>query len=373
MMALLNAPAFDAFESLPMAISNPTAVVVASGLPPPAPTTLPSAYSGDSSASSRPTVNVNSPPSSQLTEFTKRKNWPAKVVEELKDLLVILDSDQKILHVSPSVTPLTGYAADEVIGRFLKDLVHADDVGVFVAELNEAIAGAGLFRMFYRMKQKDGQYAVFESVGHAHIAAAKYAPNPNNMSPFCQAVFMMARPYPTHSTALLDSFLEHKIENERLKRKVAALRLEEIEDLERQKIWQQQTQESLPDPAPSEGNVDAATAAAAAASKTALTRENLEGIAGSLPDLVRDKMAGYGEGLSDRAVGVLTGLNLAAGERSHGLSMGIASPMLFKGDAGITMPVDQERRRKNKALDIYVCTDCGEIARCPGLGDLAEC
>jgi PAS domain S-box-containing protein len=140
-------------------------------------------------------AQMNLAGASTLTEFTKRRNWPAKVVEELRDFLQILDANGRIKYASPSILQVTGYSVDEIQDVFLKDLIHPDDQGVFVAELNESIASGNPLRLFYRFKKKDAEYAIFETVGHAHIAGAKFAPNPNNQSPFCQAVFMMARPY----------------------------------------------------------------------------------------------------------------------------------------------------------------------------------
>lgn len=71
-----------------------------------------------------------------LTEFTKRRNWPAKVVEELRDFLHILDANGRIKYASPSVLSVAGYATDEIADVFLKELIHPDDQGVFVSELN---------------------------------------------------------------------------------------------------------------------------------------------------------------------------------------------------------------------------------------------
>lgn len=69
----------------------------------------------------------------------------------------------------------------------------------------------------------------------------------------------MARPYPTRNAALLDSFLEHKIENERLMRKIAELRQEENEDQQQLRLRQQQAGGSTPNhqasmPGPFPGN-----------------------------------------------------------------------------------------------------------------------
>lgn len=317
---------------------------------------------------------------STLTEFTKRRNWPAKVVEELKDFLKILDANGRIKYASPSILSLTGYNTEEIQDIFLKDLIHPDDQGVFVAELNECIASGNPLRLFYRFKKKNGDYTIFETVGHAHIAGAKFAPNPNNQSPFCQAVFMMARPYPTKNAGLLDSFLEHKIENERLKRRIAELRREEeAENDEAQKQWMQ-SQEGRSDMTPSEetgpstntlyrGNASERSMSQSDrnALNIALTRENLEGAAGSKADSLRDKMARYEGASHTDTIEMLTGLRYLEGERSRGITTGNASPTLIKGDVGIAIPVDRdprtgEKKKKLKTSEEYVCTDCGKYS-----------
>ncbi|KAI8626632.1 hypothetical protein F5Y19DRAFT_216818 [Xylariaceae sp. FL1651] len=317
---------------------------------------------------------------SALTEFTKRRNWPAKVVEELKDLLHVLDAHGRIKYVSPSISSLTGYASDEIVDTFLKDLIHPDDMGTFTSEMNECIATGNPLRMFYRLRKKDHLYAIFEAVGHAHIAAAKFAPNPENQSPFCQAVFLMARPYPTRNASLLDSFLEHKIENERLRRRIAELRREEDEEEASQQSW---LQESRSDVTPSDDTIMSNAQSPAVFNQAAadaqamppperplniaLTRENLEGVtAGNRPDSIGDKMARYeGTSFTD-TIEMLTGLRYVEGERSRGITTGGSSPTLIKGDAGIAIPVDRdpktgEKKKKLKIAEEYVCTDCGTL------------
>ncbi|XDG08510.1 hypothetical protein ABKA04_008125 [Annulohypoxylon sp. FPYF3050] len=317
---------------------------------------------------------------STLTEFTKRRNWPAKVVEELKDFLQILDAHGRIRYASPSVTSLTGYESDELIDRFVKDLIHPDDVGTFTSDLNESIATGNPLRMFYRLKKKDNTYAIFESVGHAHIAAAKFAPNPENQSPFCQAVFMMSRPYPTKNASLLDSFLEHKIENERLRRRIAELRREEEDEEASQQSWLA-SQEGRSDIAASEDTLLTSSQSPAVFTQpidsqamppperpnplnVALTRENLEGVtAGNRPDSIRDKMARYEGASHTDTIEMLTGLRYVEGERSRGITTGNSSPTLIKGDVGIAIPIDRdprtgEKKKKLKVAEEYVCTDC---------------
>ncbi|KAK4204011.1 putative white collar 2 protein [Triangularia verruculosa] len=355
--------------------------------------------SGSGGGSNNSTANT-------VTEFTKRRNWPAKVVEELQDFLHILDANGRIKHVSPSVERLTGHKPTDLTDVFLKDLIHPDDVGVFNSELHESIASGSPLRLFYRLRKSDSSYAIFESVGHAHIAAAKFAPNPNNQSPFCQAVFMMSRPYPTKNAGFLDSFLEHKIENERLKRRIAELKREEQDEVEESHRTWRQSQEGRSDITPSDAdtsnffggggggraggvatspmytmagnatstdmappNLPASASVAAAAAAVSLTREALEGIAGSnRPDSIRDKMARYEGGTHVDTIEMLTGLRYQQGERSRGITTGNASPTLVKGDAGIAIPADRDprgmggdKKKKLKVTEEYVCTDCGTL------------
>jgi PAS domain S-box-containing protein len=323
---------------------------------------LPAGAFTPGSAANQPNNSNNS-----LTEFTKRKNWPAKVVEELSDLLQLLDSNGRIKFSSPSITALAGYTVEEVQDIFLKDLIHPDDQGVLVSELHESIATGNSLRMFYRMRKKDGTYAIFEAVGHAHIATAGFAPNPNNQSPFCQAVFMMARLYPTKNATLLDSFLEHKIENERLRRRIAELRREEEAEVEEAQRQWAQSRDGRSDVTPSEGTGMSLTPLPRVAQDRimsenddgALTRKNLEDITSkSRQDSLRDKMARI-EASSADTIALLTGI-----ENGERMAAGNRSPTLIKGDAGIAIPMDRdirsgEKKKKLKLAEEYVCTDCG--------------
>ena len=179
-------------------------------------------------------VQSNSNGGSTLTDFTKRRNWSQRVLEELKDFLHILTPDGRILYSSPSSKQLTGYIQEELVGKFIVDYIHPDDNGVFVREFNESIASGNPLRFFYRFRKADDTYMIFESHGHPHLTADAAAFGPNNAAGFCRGFFMMARPYPTKNANLLDSFLEHKIENERLTKRIADLQREEQEDVERQ-------------------------------------------------------------------------------------------------------------------------------------------
>lgn len=323
---------------------------------------------------------------STLTEFTKRRNWSQRVVEELKDFLHILTPDGRIIYVSPSSQLLTGFEEDELLEKFIVDFIHADDSGIFVREFNESIASGNPLRFFYRFRKKDGSYTIFESHGHPHLTSEYAQFGPSNAAGFCRGVFMMARPYPTKNSGLLDSFLEHKMENERLLKRINDLKREEEEDAdESNRTYLSSKQGASEVPTESE-TIDTSTPSHALASgsgatmplptqqllNSALTRQNLEDAnASSKPDSIGDKMDRFAvdktlryEGATHiETIEMLTGLRYQDGERSRGISTGDMSPSLIRGDAGIAIPQDKERGDKKKKIKLpeeYVCTDCGK-------------
>ena len=333
--------------------------------------------------------NNQHPSSSTLTEFTKRRNWSQRVLEELKDLMYILTPDGRILYVSPSAKHLTGYTPQELIGKSVSEFVHPDDSALYIREFNESIATGNALRFFHRFRTAEDKYRIFECHGHPHLTheatLIEQTGPPVGRAGYCRGFFMMARPYPTRNSELLDSFLEHKIENVRLQARIAALKREEAEDADGlQEHYHKSsgvlsrtssTSADLPTQSPSTpaypdyGNMP--PPAKPTVSNIALTREALdEANASARPDSIRDKMARYEGSSHVDSIEMLTGLRYREGERSHGISTGGTSPALIRGDAGIHIPIDKadprysyidKKHKKVKSADEYVCTDCGTL------------
>jgi PAS domain S-box-containing protein len=331
---------------------------------------------------------------STLTEFTKRRNWSQRVLEELKDLLYILTPDGRLLYVSPSAKALTGYESSELTGKFIADFIHADDSALFIREFNESIATGNALRLFYRFRNAESTYSIFECHGHPHltndVSHLEVTGGPVNTAGFCRGFFMMARPYPTSNSQLLDSFLEHKIENVRLQARIAALKREEAEEAEAQaKHYHKKAGGPLSrtestgmtpmSPSATSRGDSAETAsmpppAKPTVSNIALTREALdEANAFIRPDSITDKMARYEGSSHVDSIEMLTGLRYREGERAQDISTGGASPALIRGDAGIDIPADKtdpryagssyldKKTKKVKSAEEYVCTDCGTL------------
>ncbi|KAK4950851.1 white collar 2 type of transcription factor [Elasticomyces elasticus] len=330
------------------------------------------------------------PNSSTLTEFTKRRNWSQRIIEELKDFLHILTPDGRILYVSPSCRAITGYEPQTLVGKFIGEYVHPDDSGIFMREFNESIASGNNLRFFYRFKKDDGTYIIFECDGHPHISLDEPTEPPgynashqngNQAGGMCRGFFMMARPYPTKNAALLDSFLEHKIENERLMRRVEELKREEQEENAEQNLLdaaQLRATSQVPSRIPPDLAIERAAApnyegmpppAKPPVSNTALTRQNLDSaLLAQRPDSIADKMSRYeADSTHLESIELMTGLRYRDGERSHGISTGDTSPALIRGDAGIAILLDRDKegnkkeKKKQKVAEEYVCADCGTL------------
>ena len=313
---------------------------------------------------------------STLNEFTKRRNWSQRILEELKDFLHVLTPDGRITYASPSAEQLTGYKQEELVGKFVSEFIHQDDGAIFVREFNESIASGNMLRLFYRFRKADSTYVIFETVGHPHLTNEPSVGVPRNASGFCRGFFMMARPYPAKNASLLDSFLEHKIENERLTRRIAELKKEEREEDEaQQRQWmtdgggntESRTGESEQTSTMTRDQTLMPPPAKPTLSNMQLTRENLHDVTASFKqDSINDKMARYEGATHLETIEMLTGLRYRDGERSKGISTGDASPTLIRGDVGIAISADKDgrggdKKKKLKVADEYVCTDCGTL------------
>jgi PAS domain S-box-containing protein len=188
------------------------------------------------------TTSISNVIKSPLTEFTKRRDWQQRILEKIPDFLYVLALDGKILYASPSCISITGYPSTQLTGRFIRAFIHPDDADIFDKEIDDSIATGSPLRFFYRFRKPDGSWIVFESHGHAHCSKGHSPSSMRGGSIHYGGFFIMSRPYLNKSAALMDSFLEHKIENIRLTSRLRELRDEEQECLEPQ-AWQENTLE----------------------------------------------------------------------------------------------------------------------------------
>ena len=79
------------------------------------------------------------------------------LAENSTDLVIQLDADDRRNYVSPASEKLLGYAAHELIGRPLSEVVHPEDWGTLSAHLSEARSSGAAAPVSYRARRKDGR------------------------------------------------------------------------------------------------------------------------------------------------------------------------------------------------------------------------
>ena len=72
------------------------------------------------------------------------------------DIVTECDLSGRFRYVSPAVTSVTGYAADEVVGKFALDFAHPDDRDRVEQEIGLALRSPGVTQIEHRHIRKDG-------------------------------------------------------------------------------------------------------------------------------------------------------------------------------------------------------------------------
>ncbi|KAF9246368.1 white collar 2 type of transcription factor [Melanogaster broomeanus] len=181
-------------------------------------------------SSSKPTPTSHNPTTHQSTnpttfEFTKRKRWADLLIHELSEAIIfVLSNDASIWFCGRAVSELLGWKDAELIDRAFTDLVNSEDLPAFNVAFDESLRTRREMNSYVRLKTRSAYSAqgvpqsevLFEMKGYPHFIE-------NELSARC--FFAVAKPYPGRNVAMLNSFLELKIENERLQRRLAELRV----------------------------------------------------------------------------------------------------------------------------------------------------
>src|SRR5690606_35288741 len=64
-----------------------------------------------------------------------------EILELMPDAVCIVDADGRVLFVNASFERIFGYAADEVLGRRIFDMVHPDDRATTMQQAEQVTAG----------------------------------------------------------------------------------------------------------------------------------------------------------------------------------------------------------------------------------------
>ncbi|CAN5890529.1 hypothetical protein BH23GEM7_BH23GEM7_40970 [soil metagenome] len=88
------------------------------------------------------------------------------LIEHAQDLITVLDAGGTILHQSPSLERLVGYAPEEMVGGSIFALVHREDEGALSTLYRQALANPGVtLSAELRLQHRNGSWRTFETVG----------------------------------------------------------------------------------------------------------------------------------------------------------------------------------------------------------------
>ncbi|KAI8882660.1 hypothetical protein K501DRAFT_295148 [Backusella circina FSU 941] len=249
------------------------------------------------------------------TDFRRRKNWSERILVELTGLLHVLSPTGKILYCSESTQELTGYRPHELVGQSLMDFLHVDDIDVFIRDFQMSFHTRSQIKTHYRFRRKDETYVIFEVVGHPKTDIPGQPP---------QSFFGIAQPIPSKSGVMIDTFLELKSENTWLRQR--------IDELTSKYGYADSTQSSLTIDNNNNSSSTTITSAGVATMMSNTSDSNWTNELSYMPNYVKE-------------------------ESSNGRTMDF-KPIPTNTNE-LSDRKDKLKRRKDKASDEYVCTDCG--------------
>lgn len=310
---------------------------------------------------------------SAATDFTRRPNWTQRILEEIKDMLLVLTVEGRILYASSATMTITKYNPEQLNGTFLSDFIHEDDKTTFIREFHESIATGRRFRFHYRFRKSDDSFVVLEASGHPHMTREKVIIGTRKEGNPCNGFFLICRPYPTKSCKLLDSFLEQKVENIRLTMRIADLKKEEEEELRAQQQWLRQP-DNNDNIGPGDEREEADGIHTSSTergmmlppAKPRMSSSGQEVFLMSLSETTLESVTQSDMSSAIDGIEMMTGLRYSEGERSQGLSTGDANACLIQDDTDMHLlemsPGANDKKKKLKTSEEYVCTDCGTLA-----------
>ncbi len=86
------------------------------------------------------------------------------LADSISDVIVQMDGSRKLIYISPSLRKITGWPAEEWIGKNILNLVHPDDINTIKQGQLESLMKNEPLTVEWRCKCKNGSYKWVESV-----------------------------------------------------------------------------------------------------------------------------------------------------------------------------------------------------------------
>ncbi|CEP08579.1 hypothetical protein [Parasitella parasitica] len=291
-------------------------------------------------------LNLNS----SVSEFTRRKNWSTSILDCLRDVVHVLNNDLRFVYCSAASSEFLGYKPSELVNHAFTEYLHVDDIDMFVREFRNCKTSTQTFKCSYRFLRKDGKYTTLETNGTFYR----------------DCLFGNARKVPSDNARSIDLFLDLKMENELLQKKLALLK-----NQHHQRETSANSDQTISSTSMTTGNDEGDD------SSDDFDDYNISANAPNVYTLGVNSSYDINESLA-----LFTGLRYDLGERSSGISLGLEGGQLTNVDVDKIMsnPIivsnndekpmertksfsDKPRPSKKKRVDNpevpKICTDCG--------------
>ncbi|KAJ3101397.1 blue light receptor [Phlyctochytrium planicorne] len=193
--------------------------------PPPPPSSTQNSHQNNSSSNNNNTnatasedsvhitkANLSRHVTSVITHFTASKDGYRRLVNELDDFLHVVSPTGSILYCSPSAKKHLGISAEDLEGQQVADFVHPDDRTLLERAMGSACGDRLEYAIFCRFRRTSGEYVLFELRGK---------PFPTGKGEGeVRFVVQAGREYRSKGSLSVDSILELRIENLRLRKRL---------------------------------------------------------------------------------------------------------------------------------------------------------
>ncbi len=114
--------------------------------------------------------DISSEMKNEEKKLLNQEHYFLSLIENTMDIITVIDNDGTILYQSPSLTKILGYKLKERIGKHFFDLIHDEDVPEMKNFFNQILTKSGITKKIsYRIKDKNGSYRYFESIGYNQL------------------------------------------------------------------------------------------------------------------------------------------------------------------------------------------------------------
>ncbi|KAJ3203389.1 blue light receptor [Dinochytrium kinnereticum] len=301
-------------------------------------------------------ANLSRHVTSVITHFTATKDGYRRLVNELDDFLHVVSPQGSILYCSPSAKRHLGISAEDLEGQQLADFIHPDDKQLLIGHINISVVDHAEYSAFCRFRRTSGEYVLFEVRGK---------PFPSLRSEGeVRFVVQAGREYRSKGSLSVDSILELRIENLRLRKRLEESLISRGADPKAHPLLRAEITESAPSAHPYDLDVGG----------NLTTHISEEDFVGSQPPILdRQDEDGQGPSLFGSVVG---GGGGGIGRRRS--VEGLGTPDWSGGTGGFGTPTTggkrvladegdsggkPSRKRKNKVpVEELFCRQCGSTS-----------